>query len=266
MKKRAAAIILAAAAGLGLGLMAPQGAQAATTYSYIATPQGGTVNYGGSTTYNLYLQEVASTGSFQATQDGGVGAAGVSLVETSGSGVTFVSAAGNVGVEPAGFSGGGGGALFTNKSGAYVQDQAGNKFTGDPNNIGISPATTSTDANGTITNLYLLGSVTLSLASDASANFTVESFYDSPTGQGVPNAGTSDLNTVTAATVSAAGYDLDGNHNTTLPNPPGEAPTDMADANPTTFAIGAVSTPEPASMAVFALGAVGLLARRRRTA
>lgn len=263
MKKRAA-LILAAAASLGFGLTAPQATHAATTYSYIATPQGGTVNYGGNTTYNLYLQEVATTGSFQATSDGGIGAAGVSLVETGGSGVTFVSAAGNVGVEPAGFSGGSGGVLFTNKSGAWIADTAGNKFTGDPNNIGIGPATTSTDANGTTTNLYLLGSVTLSVASNANANFTVESFYDSPTGQGVPNAGSADGNTVTAATVSAAGYDLDGTHNSSNPLPPGETATNMADATPTTFAISA--TPEPASMAVFALGAVGLLARRRRTA
>jgi hypothetical protein len=250
MKMRKTATIMAAATGLalGLGLAAPQTARANTIYSYIVQPQGGSVTPGQNNTLNLYLQEVSTTGSFTAASDGGLLGAGVSLVEQAGgTGVTFSSTGqtNNNAAVPAGFGNGPSSSGLLTNGGAWLLDEL------DPSaNTGMAPTSTTT-SGGTTTSLFLLGSTTVAVGSNPNATFQVVSFKNTPTGDGNVHAG-QDGNTLTTNF-----NDLDAG------TYPGGTAATGADANPTTFSI-ASPVPEPASMALFAVGAVGLLARRRR--
>lgn len=244
MKKRS--MILAAAMGLGLASMS----QASTIYSYVAqstNPGGGIIN-GTSNTVNLYLQEV-TTGTSYITSDGGLYAGGVALYEQpGGTGVTVSSVSNNTSPEPTGFTGSNNNGMLTN-GGAYILDITNNNDT----TAGVAPVSTTT-SGGTTTSLYLLGSVTLGVSATPNAHFLVESLHNVPAGDGAGNAGKNG-NTLTFN----SGTDLDpDNSASTIPGG-----SSGANSNPTSLAITS-SVPEPASLAVFGLGAVGVLARRRR--
>jgi len=240
-------MILAAAVSLGAGSLS----KASTMYSYVVQPQGGAIVDNANNTLNLYLQEVTSGGSFTAASDGGLYAGGVALVEQAGgSGVTFTASgvSNNGAAEPSGFTGNNKAGVFTS-GGAWVTDITNNADT----TAGVAPVSSST-SGGTTTSLYLLGSVTVGVGATPNASFKVESLHDSPTNDGAPAAG-ADGNTLSFN----SGNDLDAGGFS--------AGVVGADGHPTSFAISSASpVPEPASLAVFGVGAMGLLMRRRRTA
>lgn len=251
-------VLAAAAAGL-LGLAGVAGA--ATTYSYIAQVQGGSFTPNATNTLNVYLQEVAPSGSFQAASDGGLFGGAVAVVENAGSsGITFTGATTNTSSgPPSGYQGGlSQSGLATNTSGPNAGAWIADALQFGPS-TGVAPASTSTNGLGVTTSLYLLGTVTLQLGATPTGSLTIESLFNAPAGQGFHNAGT-DGNTFTFSN----GYDLDGNHNGDA-LPPGDTIANTADSNPTTMAVTAAApVPEPASLAVFGLGGAALLARRRR--
>jgi len=99
MKMRS--IILGAALGLGFSTLA----QGSVIYNYIIQPTGSGITLGATDTLNLYLQEVSTSGSFKAANDGGLYDGGVALIESAGgTGVTFNSVTANNASEPTGFS------------------------------------------------------------------------------------------------------------------------------------------------------------------
>jgi hypothetical protein len=198
---------------------------------------------------------VATSGSFQAVSDGGLLSAAVAVVAQPGtSGITFTGATPNWSSgPPTGYQGGLSLAgLAAGNAGAWIADQL--AYNSTPN--GVQPASTATDGNGTTTSLYFLGTVTIAVDVYAGGTLKIESPLNAPTVQGFYDAGT-DGNTLTFNN----GYQLDGNGNGG-PLPPGETVADMGDAHPTAF--GTFLVPELASLAVFGLGGIGLLSRRRR--
>jgi hypothetical protein len=218
-------IVLGAAISVGIASLA----RATVMYSYVAELKGTSVDF--------YLQEVSTSGSFTAASDGGLYSAGVALVEEpGGTGVTFTAAgiSPNGATEPNGFSGNSTKGLVTS-GGVWLYD-----VTSPGATVGVAPAS-STTSNGTTTSLYLLGSATLNTGSIFNATFLVESLHDAPTADGVTEAGSN-------------GNTLTGN---------GAAPGAVgANGHPTTLTIS--NTPEPASVALFAIAAIGLLSRRRQ--
>lgn len=245
--------ILAAAAAMAAGLAvlgAPATAGAAvTSYTYVAQPQGGVIVPGTANVVNLYLQEVQPSGatfSANSANEGGLFGAGVALVEQAGgSGATITSMANNTQPEPAGFTGNNVQGVFSSGAGGFLSDAInGAASSGD------APASVVHNADGSTTSLYLLGTATLNVGATPNASFLVESFKDAA-GQPFTGAGS------TGNTLTLNGSDLDA----TTANYTG------ATGHATTFVVGTASpVPEPASMAVFALGAAGLLARRRKSA
>lgn len=241
-------LLLGAAVSLGLASWS----QASVLYSYVVQPQGAIVN-NANNTLNLYLQEVSTAGSFSAASDGGLYSAGVALVEqTGGTGVTFTSAgvSNNGAAEPGGFSGNNTKGLVTS-GGAWITD-----ITSNGASVGVAPAS-STTANGTTTNLYLLGSVVAAVGSNPNATFKVESLHDAPANDGIIVAG-SDGNTFSYGLNSQNNYDLDVTGAGGAPGATG------ADGHPSSFSVGSSPVPEPASLAIFGVAAAGLLVRRRQ--
>lgn len=254
-------MLLAAATGLGLCDLA----RGSVSYSYMVQPLYPIAN--GGITLNLYLEELSTAGSFQAVQDGGLYAAGVALVQQRGGlGVVTFTTAGvsnNSEAEPNGFSGNNTKGLVTS-GGAWVAD-----ITSNSASKGLAPVSTSTDAKGTTTSLYLLGSMMVGVQGAPPymgydpapvASFLVESLHDAPVNDGVTDAG-SNGNTLTYNSA----YDLDQSGAMGAPGAVG------ADGNPTFFTLYNGNSliqpivPEPASISIFGFSMVGLL-RRRRTA
>jgi hypothetical protein len=247
MKIRSLAL---AAAGACLGLTA--GAKASVVYTYVAVPNS--ITSTGSTTLSLYLKEVTSGGSYDAAttatagpNNTGLYGVGVALVEQAGgTGVTVSSPTANSAAEPTGLSGNDATGLATN-GGAYIENIENNNAT-----TGLG-ASTSTVA-GVTTNLYLIGTVNLTVASNANATFNVESIHDAPAGDNILHAGTD------GGTLSVDGYDLDAGD-------PAITNGTFADGNPTTLVVNTESmVPEPASVSLIGAAAVFGLARRRRIA
>ena len=249
MSMRSTILAAAAAAGLGLGLLSgPREAGASVVYSYVAQPQGGAIVPGANNTLNLYLQEVSTSGSFQAPSDGGLFGAHVDVVEKAGgTGITFVSQSNNTSNAPGGFgSSNAANGQLNGGTGAWLDEQ---DFAGS---VGVAPTSTSTGANGTTTNLYLLGSITIGVSPTANATLLLQSAGNTPAHDGDPQGG-GNGNTITYNT----GYDLDLDNQV----PGGDS---GAGSNTTPLVITTSTVPEPASLAVFAAAGAGLLARRRR--
>jgi PEP-CTERM motif len=227
-------LLLAGVLGLGVA----SGAQGSVAYSYMAQlAPGQTLTPGSSATVNVYLAETDTSGSAEfVVGDGGLYSAGAAFVEQAGGqGVTVTAVTNNSAAEPAGFSGN------DNKGsgtyGAYMLDITNNASTTPP----VTP-TSSTTVGTTRTDLYLLGTVTLALSTAPNATFNVESIHDAP----APVLDSSS----NGNTLTFNGDDLDT---------AGGSIGTGANGHPTPFAV----VPEPASIGLLSLGALGLLARRR---
>jgi hypothetical protein len=229
-------------AGMGLGFASM--AQASPIFTYSAQlAQGQTLtSTSTSATYNVYLVETDTSGSAAfVPSDGGLYSAAAALIEnTGGQGVTVTAVTPNSTAEPAGFSGN------DNKGsgtyGAYLLD-----ITNNAASTLVAPTSTTT-AGTTTTSDYLLGTVTFSLAANYNATFNAESIHDAPAP--VLDSG-SNSNSLTGN-----GNDLDVG---------GTGVGTGANGHPSAFTVVA-STPEPASFGLLSFAALGLLARRRRTA
>jgi len=221
------------------------------TYSYVATTStGGAIVYGSSNTFNLYLKESYATsgGSSFIAADGGLYSASVALVEqTGGTGATITAEAVNNLTEPNGFTGNNNAhALNGSPAGAYLQ--------GVQNNSASSGNvyTSTSNSGGVTTNLFLIGTVTMTVASNANATFNIDSFKNTPTGDGLSQAGQTGTTITTSDDVDLdaggtfTGYTITG-------------------ANATVNHL-VLSAPEPGSFGLILLGSLGVLARRRRKA
>lgn len=208
-------------------------------YTYVAEPQSGSISFGASNVINLYLDETLTAGSTSVIQaDYGLYSAGVAFVERpGGTGVTVTAVTANTQPEPKGFANNDITRIDTSGVGASMFD-----ITAHDAVAGVFPTSTST-VGSTTTNLYLLGNVTLNISASASAAFDVESLHDAPTNVGVYDAG------MNGVTLDFNGADMDIG---------GPGIGTGANGHATTFAV-----PEPAATALFGLGALGLVLRRR---
>ena len=234
-------LLKAASASLTLCALAG-GARASDTITYAAVPQSGTIMNGATNVLNMFLQETLTGGTTSAiAADAGLYDGGVGFVEKAGgTGVTVTAAAANNAAEPNGFSGNDFAGVLTS-GGGYIQDITGNSAT-----KGVTPFS-STTVGSTTTNLYLLGTMTLSVSANPNATFLMESLHDTPQGQGAVAAG-SNGNSATYGN----DFDLDVGG-------AGNLGVVGANGHAVNFAV----TPEPSGILLLALGAAGLASRRR---
>jgi PEP-CTERM motif len=259
-------------------LLMVKNASATLSYTYTgilstATPTAGTVNgtytvAGGSTvTVNLYLVEVATSGtSSMIAAAGGLfsGALNTTLASANGSPApTITAAAGNSNAYPAGFATintfvyNNIGAVGGTGSSASIQNIS---DLGKANPPGPSGSTTGgfivTSGNNTTTYVYL-GNVTITVGATANAKYSVTSFHDAP--NGTFNSG-SFFNTMSADDASANTADLDVTNNADQsPNPSYYQAYTGADGNGGFFILQtSTSTPEPSSMLLCGLAVCGM--------
>jgi hypothetical protein len=234
-KKRA--VMMAAAAAAALTVAASANAAVTFKYTtYTGTTPGSNPNFtdtaGTPLVVPIYLYEQITGGTPSViTGDGGLDAGSWSVTQTSGtsSGI-LTSIAGNT-------------TLFTGPNNPSSKNSS--TFKG----FGVAVANNATsgidpDGNGDIS----LGNVTITPTAVGTTTFVLDAF--NYTGSGTKADGV----TITFDN----SYDLDGN--STSPAYTG------AIANPETFTVTVAPVPEPTSAAVLGLGAMGLLARRRKLA
>ncbi len=237
MKSLRSAMMTAAAAA---ALAAAGSAKAAITYKY-TTYTGGTAvtsynaTAGVPITIPIYLYEQLSNGSSSLiTSDDGMFTAAFSVTQTSNTAAgTLTGSAGSITSNGDNFAAGGG---FANPSG---KDSS--TFQGIANAVGEAASSGPLpNASGDIQ----IGSITIT--TNVSNTFVLGA-------ENYPATKSADLTTTFNSL-----YDLD-------PNSTSPAYTG-AIANPETFSIVVAPVPEPTSLAVLGIGALGLLTRRRRIA
>ena len=230
--------------------VAAQPAHATVIYSYVtdassyeappASPFGTLV------AVNIYLQETltGSSTSFIAANGGLYGAgAAVNELGVSGGTVSQIPTDPSPGFAFSGFA-------FTMKGEQRVYtDQPTNannlEFTETIGGGGVQ-GPLMPDANGRI----LLGTLNVRVGT-GQTTFALTSLHNDTIDNSNSQLGQSDSNTFTQNS-----YDLDIGYS--------DLYTGADDATATTFTVGLAPVPEPASVAVFGVGAIGLLARRRR--
>jgi hypothetical protein len=237
-----------------LGFAAGSGSAANISYTYIATPQSGSIVNGTANVLNVYLDETVPAGATSPIPgSGGLFGGGVAIVENAGgTGVTLSSPLVNTLASPAGFDSPAAGGtaemgLSTGSTpGAYL---IGITSLGDT--VEDAPAKTSI-VSGVTTNLYLLGTVTFNVGTSPNATFNIESIHDAPKNDGILDAGS------TGNTIDANGDDLD------VGGPvAGSGTLTGADGHPTLLSITS-PTPEPGSLALCGLAAGAMALRRRK--
>jgi hypothetical protein len=249
-------------AGLALALIGviAVSAQASITYSYVETASSS----GSTTTVNVYLSEVLTgTSSSFIQSNNGLFGAGFGINVSSGN-ATITGAGFNTQTlqtisstpnSTSGFGTNGPGNtknIATDGSNAAVTESVGSS-----DSHGFGTPNQSTTSSGTTTNLYFLGSFTISAGSKDTV-FKLTDLNQSPNTQlGNGNTG------VTITTTN--GYDLDftdGGSGSGLPT----GTFTGADNTVNTFTVAAV--PEPSSLALCGLAAIGMgygVYRRRKT-
>lgn len=232
-------------AGLALvaGLALAVSARASTTYSYFykADQNSYTVAPGNNLTVNLFLQEVNSDGSTNSllADEHGLSYAGVSVQMFSGSNqTTITSASPNTGIPPTGFDDPSSTATVNANSATITENTDGVPFGSDIVGVEAGP-----QVNGV--SQVFLGTVTIH-ASSVPGQTTVFT-----AGVANPDFGSTLTND--------SAYDLDDNSD---PLNPAGSGTLYSSAAPTNFRI--TTTPEPTSLALFALAALALTKRPGR--
>lgn len=211
---------------LAASVLVPSLAQAAVSYSYVASFDGGltfttTVNstQGSNLTGNIYLKETLTNGSASLiASDGGLLGYGFAVDRVNGAS-TLTGFANNAAL----FSG----PVFTDPNGSATHR-------GGTGAIALTAATgPNPDANG----LILLGTISIAVGSGSSS--FVLGVHDNFFGNTLTNTNVYDLD------VSDTGY------------------TGAANA-PFNFTVNAAAVPEPASVVILAIAGIGVLARRRK--
>lgn len=224
--------VLAAAVGLGMAAMPARQANASVEYQYVTSAPTLTATPGSTMTIPVFLQETLTGGSTSIiNSDGGVAGAGFKMVMDSGT-ATLMS----VNPDTTDFQGPTNPSVNGNVAGLQ-------EAIGTSQSSGILTGNTGGGSFGTAPNEVYLGNVVINPGSGTSS-FRITA-YD-------PSGG----NTLTNNNL----YDLDI---TQTSAPAYVGTTDPANSVPNSFT---VSTPEPASISLLGLGALGLLARRRRIA
>ena len=221
----------AAMVGMGVGLLG-QNARASVTYQYVTNSDYPNAVAGTAMSVPVFLKETLTNGSTSIiNSDGGLGAAGFQMLLTSGQ-ATINSIAPNA----ADFQGPA--TTTITGTGAALSEATGPSQTSSPL-IGANGGGAGTPTGDEI----YLGSISITPTATP-ATFTF-----------APYNAVTNGNTLTANSF----YDLD----TTQTTPPAYIGTEDPSNPPMHFTVGQ-SVPEPASLSLLGLSAIGLLARRRK--
>ena len=225
---------------LALAVSAPATARASITYQYVSDQTSYNVNVGSTITVNLYIQETLTGGSTSLiVQDGGMFAAAIGVNRSTGTAAANITAIKE-----------NTGAPWTSGSFAFGADN----FTAGTAQLGVqSPGFlgTASNINPDSTGKILIGTMTLTIAANATGTTTFN-LAQYNTGGG---------NTVTAGAsnpTSGSAFDLDFTNNNS-PATGGQPPATYSGANdnPFSFTVVVAAVPEPSSMMLCGLAVVG---------